>query len=181
MNKLFVAYGSCIQYALLNIQDPDFVLILLFNISLLPIACCDLKSRYIPDRLMLLSGTIAVVHRLYPYISDAGNLARELLLLAAAALITALPFILLYFLRDDIGGADAKLAAVTGAQAGVENGLRILLLASVISFLLFSIHYLITKKNKQEEARAASFRYPLLPGICFSLSLATLRFPPFSY
>lgn len=181
MNKLFALLVIEIQMSVLNIQCKQFIGSLILIISLLPIAYFDLKTRYIPDRYMLITGTIALVLRLSSKSAKPaawpGSLGAPLL----AAIITALPFIILYLLRDDIGGADAKLAAICGCYAGVEYGLRILLLGCAISMLPFSLHHFVSAHRKPGKTVALPFHYPLLPGICLALSLAALRFPPLSY
>lgn len=167
MNKLFAECTMSIQF--------------IFILTLLPIAYHDLRTRYIPDRYMLLSAAIAVLIRLRLASSEMMPLPEAFLRFTITAVVTALPFILLYCLRDDIGGADAKLAAITGGLAGVEEGLRILLMGCLLSLLVFAIHHFIILKKRTTGDPKSAYRYPLLPGICFMLSLATLSFPAFSY
>lgn len=169
MNIISTDKRFLIQILTMNIQYTQSIVytlsILCFILSLLPITICDLKTRYIPDRYMVLAATIAFIH----VISDklTGPNIDRIFLRLAAALICALPFILLYFLREDIGGADAKLAAICGLFAGFDQGIRILLYGCLLSLGSILIHRL-TKKEKDH-------RYPLLPGICLCLSLYALR------
>lgn len=166
-----------------------FVTNLTESFALIWIAYLDLRDRYIPDRYMLLLASIVLATSAYSR-SQVGQLqTQELLQLLLPAALTALPFVLLYILRDDIGGADAKLAAIIGLKAGLVPGLRLLLLSSILSLVGFGLHHLWRVAGHRIKRCPATlviggedaYHYPLLPAMCLALLLMNLNLLPQSF
>ncbi len=169
MNKFSSFTPILIQASELNIQ---FISIF-FILSLIYLAILDLKTRLIPDRYILISALLAYLLSILLRHQEAPLSLHLLASPILAGLSCSAPFILLFFLRDDIGGADSKLAFICGLYAGIEKGFKILLLGSLFSALIFTLFYLIKKKSWSKE-KLKTYPYPLFPGICLFLCIDLL-------
>lgn len=173
MNIVSIVSCFLIQISAVNIQFIHRIALLFFIFSLIPITVADLRTRYIADRYILLAGGLAV----FALWSEQGFtvvgtvFASDISIRLVAAAFCALPFTILFFIRDDIGGADAKFAAVLGFFCGFESGTFILLLACISTLIAILIHRRYSTRRGSAEK---SFRYPLIPAMCFFLTLYTL-------
>lgn len=174
MNTLSILSPFLIQITIMNIQFISSSILVFFMLSLIPIAIADWRTRYIPDRYHLIAGTLALLYHIYPYINPVSPTLHMgqtvwlmLLIRLVSTLFCACPFILLYFIRDDIGGADAKFAAIVGFFCSLEVGLSILLLGTGLTFSMILLQHLVKRENK-------GHTYPLLPALVLFLFLHAL-------
>ncbi len=94
-------------------------------------AACDLRTRRIPNRLVLLCICVAFVTRFvsYGWRGVAGS---------AAAAVIALTIMLVGFLLGGIGAGDVKLMGAMGAFAGLSS-LPLLMIATFLAGGVFSL------------------------------------------
>lgn len=173
--------GQLIHRIVLNMQFNGTVAIettlaFAFCLSLVPIAWLDLKTRYIPDRFVITSASLAWLHAYVRLRQNNYPIYLSILIPLVSACITSIPFWILFFIRDDIGGADAKMAAVCGCLAGIECGLRLLFLsfALTITAVIFYRIWQGLRRKQPIRHNSKTATYPLLPGICIFLFLFAL-------
>lgn len=174
MNTLSILSPFLIQITAMNIQFIPTFILLLFMLSLIPIAVADWRTRYIPDRYHVIAASLGLAYQLYPYISaraealpPSQTLGHMLFTRLGSALFCACPFIVLYFIRDDIGGADAKFAAIVGLFSSIEKGLAILLFGTALTAIVILLQRLHKRTSKSQT-------YPLLPAMVLFLFLHAL-------
>lgn len=174
MNTLSILSPFLIQITAMNIQFIPTLILFLFMLSLIPIAVADWRTRYIPDRYHVITASLAFAYLLYPYInsrtealSPSQTLGQMLFTRFSSALFCACPFIVLYFIREDIGGADAKFAAIVGLFCSIEKGLSILLFGTALTACVILLQRLYKRASKSQT-------YPLLPTMVLFLFLHTL-------
>ena len=121
------------QYVTLKIKEKYTLLYIFFIIILIIISIIDIKKRTVPNILILVLLLPTLVYNIF--------CDNQILF----ALAITLPFILLYYLTNSIGGGDVKLIFVSSLLLGFQQ----MVYAIILSFFLsavFSIILIILKK-----------------------------------
>ena len=132
---------------------------------LLLISCIDLKSRKVPNQLLVLLLAVRIIFLIILFSSDTTVSSHFLSSLSAFLLTLAVTALLLPFLRNKTGAGDFKLLLVCSFCFGFDLYLQSLLATLVLLSAFFVIR--LRKKQKQN--------IPFAPFICAG-TLITLVF-----
>ena len=92
----------------------------------------------------------------------------------SSTVVCLLPFLIVYLLRDDLGGADVRFAAACGAAAGLRDGL-LLLGTGLVSFVIFQLLSRAVKLLCRRQSPSLSEAQPLLPWLSWPWLIFLLR------
>ena len=77
-----------------------------------------------------------------------------------------LPFVVMYVIRDDLGGADVRFAAACGASLGLTDGL-ISLASGLLSFIVVFLPFHVIRRLSKHQTGMDRTLWPLIPWLAW--------------